>query len=104
VAIGAAIGGLLAAGYAVRRPPTYTATALVLLPAGASSSGSQADTVSAITTEARIATSAAVLIPAGRKVDRFLSLPTLQRRVKANAPATASVLTIVATGTSVKET
>lgn len=97
------IGGLLAAGYAVTRPPTYKATALVLLPGAASSSGAQTPTADTITTDARIATSAAVLVPAGRKVDRFWSLTSLQRRVKASASATASVLTIAATGPSVKE-
>ena len=105
VAVFSLVGTLLAAGYALTRPPRYSATALVLLPnSAATTPGSQSDTVDAIPTDARIATSAAVLVPAGLKVDHFLSLATLQHRVSATPSATASVLTIVATGPSARET
>lgn len=104
VAIFTVIGGLLAAGYGLTRPQTYKASALVLLPDAASSAGSQTPSVNSIATDARIATSAAVLVPAGRKVDRSLSFAALGRSVAATPSPTASVLTITATGRSAKQT
>ena len=87
------VAGLAAAvGYEVVEPPTYQAASLVLLPSpttpGPKNNG---------TTEARIATSAAVLVPAGREAGPGLSLTTLQRDVTASSAAT-SVLRITATG------
>ena len=104
VAVVSVICVVLAAGFGLTRPSTYKAKALVLLPGGSDSTGSTTQSANTITTDAQIATSAAVLLPAGRKVNRFLSLTTLQHRVSASASATASVLTIVTTGTSARET
>lgn len=96
------LGVLLGAGYGITRPQTYTSKALVLLPtSGASSSGASAPNSTA--TDARLATSAAVLVPAGQTVDRSLSLAALQRRVTAAPSDTASVVSISATGPSPSE-
>src|SRR5579863_8474296 len=79
----------------------YQATSLVLLPAPSSSS-STSGAPRGVTTDARIATSAAVLLPAGRIADPSLSLRTLQERVS-TASAATSVLKITATGSTAKE-
>lgn len=101
IAIFALVGVVVAGAYELTRPPSYQATALVLLPgaSSAASSGSQTSTGNDIVTDARIATSAAVLSPAGRQVDPSLSLTTLQGRVTTTS-STSGVLGIVATGSS----
>lgn len=75
--------------------PSYHATALVLLPApvGGTTTGSSPRSV---TTDAKVATSAAVLAPAGHKVDPALSLAAVQRSVTASKNA-AGVLDVTAT-------
>ena len=102
VAVVLVIGLLAGAAYGAIRPPSYSAKALVLLPGAtnAASEQSSAQAGNTITTDARIATSAAVLLPAGRKVDPSLSLATLQRRVSTSASSDATVLGISATGSS----
>jgi len=92
------VGAAAAAADAFYSLPKYQATTLVLLPAPASTSGTT-PAARQVTTDARIATSAAVLLPAGRSADPSLSLETLQRRVTALNAAT-SVLKIVATGST----
>lgn len=104
VAVLALAGAAAGAGYEVAHPPGYQATALVLLPAsqGGSSSGtssSSAPTKNDITTDARIAVSAAVLGPAGRRADPSASLASLQHRVATSAAATG-VLDITAGGST----
>lgn len=92
------LAGLVAvAAYEYERPPEFQATSLVLLPeAAALSNGStQTPTGNDITTDARIAISAAVLVPAGRKVDPSWSLSSLEHRVSTSASATG-VLAITA--------
>lgn len=94
------LAGILGAcAYQVLRPPTYHATSLVLLPGSQASgtSGSSAPARNDITTDGRIATSAAVLVPAGQRVDPGLSLAGLQARVTTSAAA-AGVLGITASG------
>jgi len=54
-----------------------------------------------VATDGRIATSAAVLGPAGHKVDPSLSLSTLQQRVSTTSNATG-VLAITATAQNAK--
>lgn len=104
VGIFALVGLLVAAGYELSRGQTYEATALVLLPgsSSASSGSSQAPTSNDLTTDARIATSAAVLSPAGHQVDPSLSLPQLQARVSTTESATG-VLGIVASGPTARQ-
>lgn len=100
VAVFVLVGVLGAAAYQILRPSTYRATSLVLLPGsqstGTSSSGPARN---GVTTDGRIATSAAVLAPAGRTVDTRLSLAQLQSRVSTDAVA-SGVLGITAAGTS----
>lgn len=93
-----ALAGVAAAvAYVVMALPHYHATSLVLLPS--TSSAATAPATRGVTTEARIATSAAVLVPAGHAVDPALSLRQLQARVVATAAAN-SVLTVTADGAS----
>lgn len=92
------LAGVLAAGaYEYLTVPPYRASALVLLPASPPTTG--ASIAHPVTTDARIATSGAVLEPAGHAVDPSLSLSQLQARVSA-APAATGVLKISATGTT----
>lgn len=101
------LAGLIVGGaWVALRPPAYQATSLVLLPAtassaatGSSSSGSsfQAPTANDVNTDAGIATSGAVLMPAGRQVDPSLSLSQLQALVSTNT-AVNGVLGITASG------
>jgi capsular polysaccharide biosynthesis protein len=101
VAVFALAGVLAAAAYEVLRPPTYHATSLVLLP-GSQSTGTSASSGpsrNGVTTDGRIATSAAVLAPAGRTVDAKLSLAELQSRVTTSTAA-SGVLGVTATGSS----
>jgi capsular polysaccharide biosynthesis protein len=104
VAVVVLVGMAVATGYAVLRPAQYHATSLVLLPTttpAAGTSGSAA-TSNDITTDGRIATSAAVLGPAGRQVDPSLSVSALEQRVKTSADATG-VLAITATGPTAQQ-
>lgn len=82
--------------------PRYQASSLVLLPAQPTTSSATASTTHDVTTEARVAESGAVLEPAGRAVDRSLSLADLQSRVSASSSAT-SVLRITARGDTPKQ-
>lgn len=94
------LGTAAGAAYLLHDPPRYRASSLVLLPAAISAgAGSGSSTANPITTDARIATSAAVLAPAGRTVDRTLTLADLQASVSASATAT-SVLEITAAGST----
>ncbi len=102
-----AVVGLVAGGAFVKtHPPAYSATSLVLLPGAAANANantqSQAPTANDVATDARIATSAAVLGPAGHKVDKSLSLATLQQRVTTASTATG-VLAITATAPNAKQ-
>lgn len=97
LAIVALLGALVGGVYGYSRPPSFTAKALVLLPNATVSTGSGAGP-NTVTTDARIATSAAVLVPAGRQVDPSLSSSQLEARVRASAANTASVLAITAAG------
>lgn len=103
VAASVVLGTVAGAAYLLHDPPRYHASALVLLPAAISAgSGSGSTTAHPITTDARIATSAAVLAPAGRRVDRSLTLADLQSSVGASATA-PSVLEITAAGSTAHE-
>lgn len=103
VAAFALLGAAVVAAYEVQRPPTYHASALVLLSSTATSSGGRtAATAQGPTTEVAIALSADVLVPAGKSVDPALSLRTLQRRVTADRIA-PNVLQISATSTSASQ-
>ena len=104
VAVFGLVGILAACVYQVLRPPTYHATSLVLLPGSQSTgtSGSSGPSRNDITTDGRIATSAAVLAPAGQRVDAQLSLTELQARVTTSAVATG-VLGVTATGSSPRQ-
>ncbi|HUA94335.1 MAG TPA: Wzz/FepE/Etk N-terminal domain-containing protein [Acidimicrobiales bacterium] len=101
VAVFALVGLLGATAYLVVRPPSYHATSLVLLPGSQSTgtSGSTGPSRNGVTTDGKIATSAAVLAPAGKKVDPDLSLAELQSRVSTSTAA-SGVLGITATGTT----
>lgn len=94
------VGLLGAAGYLVHSLPRYRATALVLLPPSTSViSGTTSSTARPVTTDAKVATSAAVLLPAGRGLFPGASLSQLQARVKASSAA-SGVLQISATAPS----
>jgi capsular polysaccharide biosynthesis protein len=102
--------GLLAGGiYELVFPPGYSATALVLLPqsssasaAASSGSSSLAPAANTVETDAQIATSGAVLRPAGNQVNSRLTLADLQSRISAHT-SNGGVLGITATGSSARE-
>jgi capsular polysaccharide biosynthesis protein len=94
-------GVLAAAAYTVYGLPKYSATALVLLPTPNSSQSATSPTARNVTTDAHIATSAAVLVPAGHEAGTSPSLTSLQHRVTAASAATG-VLRITATGSSAR--
>jgi len=103
VAVVVLLGVVLAGGYRVLRPPQYHATSLVLLPTSSSgTTAGSAATKNGITTDARIATSAAVLGPAGREVGSSLSVSALEQRVQTSADATG-VLGITATAPTARQ-
>lgn len=85
--------GLIGAGADLARSlPRYRATALVLLPPSPSAvSGTSGATARPVTTDAKVATSAAVLLPAASSVALSDSLSRLQSRVKASAVASGVV-------------
>lgn len=93
--------GLAGAGaYLASILPSYHATAIVLLPPSSSAvPGTSASTARPLTTDAKVATSAAVLLPAARRLDPAASLSQLQSRVKAAAVA-SGVLEISASASS----
>ncbi|MGH9109967.1 MAG: hypothetical protein ACRDY3_10985 [Acidimicrobiales bacterium] len=95
VAILAAAGVVAAAAYVTWAVPSYQAASLVLLPTSAANGSSTAASTHSATTDARIALSAAVLVPAGREVDRSLDLNALQDRIGATSAA-SGVLRITA--------
>jgi capsular polysaccharide biosynthesis protein len=82
----AAVALLVWGVYLHRDPPPYTASSEVLLP-GVTNAGPTAPG-NDMSTAKSIATSAAVLGPAGHSVDPSLSLAQLQNRVKASGIAT----------------
>lgn len=94
------LGAAAAEAYAIAVPGRYRATALVLLP-GARISQAGTRTLT-ITTATGIATSSAVLAPAGRRAGSSLSLTALEHSVTATA-ATGSVLQITASGSSARQ-
>lgn len=97
------VAGVVAAGaYVHWKVPGYQASSLVLLPTTSTSSSSTTPSARSVTTDARIAVSAAVLVPAGREVDRALGLPALQHAVSAESTAN-SVLRITAQSSSDRE-
>lgn len=86
--------------YEVLVPATYRATSLVLLPSSGAV-GPQPATPTSATTDLGIATSAAVLLPAGHGVSPSLSLVALQHRVSARVD-TGGVLAITASGSTAR--
>jgi capsular polysaccharide biosynthesis protein len=94
--LGAAAGG----GYVVLKPPLYSSTSQVLLPAEQSPTGMpmQRD----VATEVRVANSDVVLDPVVEKVTPDLSLRQLRQRLTISAP-TSDVLQIVARGEDRKQ-
>jgi capsular polysaccharide biosynthesis protein len=94
------IGLLASAGYVVSSLPRYKATALVLLPPSSSViADTSSSTARHVTADAEIATSAAILLPAAKRVAPSMSLSQLQTRVKASAVA-SGVLEISATAST----
>jgi hypothetical protein len=91
VALGALAGG--AVGYRV--PPSYASTSIVLLPPAPQTTGTVG--THTIDTQVQIATSEAVLGPAGRAVTPHLTPVDVGARVEVVAPTT-DVLSITATG------
>lgn len=91
VALGAGIGG----GLGYRMPPSFASTSIVLLPAAPQLSSSVG--THTIDTQVQIATSEAVLGPAGQAVSPHLGPVEVARRVEVTAPTT-DVLNITATG------
>lgn len=102
VAVFVVLGVAAAAAYVHWVVPGYQASSLVLLPTTASSGSGTTPSARSVTTDARIAVSAAVLVPAGREIDRSLDLPALQRAVSADSTAN-SVLRITARSSSARE-
>ena len=99
LAVIALLGAALGVMYQVLRPSGYQATSLVLLPAaqaGSATASTKAAPGNDITTDGRIATSSAVLLPTGQSVNRSLSLEALQKQVTTFDAATG-VLGITAT-------
>lgn len=91
VTLGALAGG--GAGYGV--PPSYASTSMVLLPPQPQASSTVG--THTIDTQVQIATSEAVLGPAGRSLRPALTTAQLAGRVEVVAP-TSDVLSITATG------
>lgn len=82
----ALLGAAVGVGSVLLWPPMYTSNSLVLLPRAQDASG-QAITRD-VKTEIQIATSDAVLGPAGDDLSPPMSLRTLVRRVEVSAPST----------------
>lgn len=94
------VGLLAAGGYLASSLPRYTATSLVLLPPSTSSaSGTSTSASRPVTVDAKVATSAAVLLPAARTAAPSETLSQLQSRVNATSVA-SGVLQISATASS----
>jgi capsular polysaccharide biosynthesis protein len=94
------VGAAAGAAYQLVLIPRYHASSLVLLPtATGTAAGTTTTGHATITTDARIADSAAVVGPAGRRIGSTLSLKQLQARVTA-APTASGVLRITASGPS----
>lgn len=91
------IGVAAAAAHELSAPKSFQAEALVLLPPSNASAAGTTGTNQTAATEARIATSAAVLAPAAHQVDPTLPLGTVQRDVSASSNTT-NVLTVTARG------
>jgi capsular polysaccharide biosynthesis protein len=97
------LAGLLGAGvYIVTSLPRYQSTAMVLLPPSSSQFSGTTTAAHPVTTDVRLATSAAVLLPAARGVAPADSLSQLQSQIKASAVA-SGMLEISATAGSPKE-
>ncbi|HTX64021.1 MAG TPA: hypothetical protein VMD28_10295, partial [Acidimicrobiales bacterium] len=95
------IGAVAGANYEWFFVRPYHASSLVLLPASVGpSAGTSAHP--AITTDARIVDSGAVLTPAARQAGATLSLQQLQASVSAS-PTSGGVLKITAVGTSASQ-
>lgn len=95
------VAGLaVAAGYQVSAPPRFEASALVLLPLTNAAGAAQGPAAGG-TTQARVATSAAVLVPASRHLHPAPSFRQLQQDVS-TSKAAASVLKITATGSTAR--
>jgi capsular polysaccharide biosynthesis protein len=109
VAIFVTLGLLGGVVYQLVSPPGYNATALVLLPqaptnstgAGAAGTSGQAPTANSVATDAQIAKSGAVLLPAANEADSSLSLAQLQRAVSTSTAG--DVLSITATASNARE-
>jgi capsular polysaccharide biosynthesis protein len=99
VAVIALVGVLAAGGYVLSSLPRYVASSLVLLPSASTPQATSSSTVRPVTTDARIATSAAVLVPAGKTADPSADLSQLQKEVRAS-PITTGVLKVSATATT----
>jgi capsular polysaccharide biosynthesis protein len=86
------LAGVLAAGvYLVTSLPRYQATAMVLLPPSSSQFSGTSTAAHPGTTDAKLATSAAVLLPAAKSVAPADSLSQLQSHVKASAVASGLI-------------
>ncbi len=96
------LGAAGVGAYEIAEPPTYHASALVLVPAVPGSSASGATSTAAShgpTTASQIALSADVLMPAARSAGRPLSLRALEQQVSAVEVA-PSILRITAAGST----
>jgi capsular polysaccharide biosynthesis protein len=103
---GIVVLGLLAgAGYAAVKPPMFSSSALVVLPAAATqnaqaaAAGNEATSDSFIDTQVVIANSDAVLVAALPHLDVPMSLQTLQNSVQVKS-LTGGILSIDATGST----
>ena len=97
------LAGLLGAGvYIVTSLPRYQSSAMVLLPPSSSLFSGTTTAAHPVTTDVRLATSAAVLLPAARGVAPADSLSQLQSHIKASAVA-SGMLQISATAGSPNE-
>lgn len=97
------LGAAGVGAHEITEPPTYRASALVLVPSALGSSSASGGTSTALshepTTASQIALSADVLVPAARSADRPLSLRALQQQVSVVQVA-PSVLRITAAGST----
>lgn len=87
IALVGLLGAVLGAGMPLVRPPMYTSTSEVLLPAPAVVQGRQADPA----TQLEIASSEAVLGKAGRIAAPELTFPELGKRVEVTAPSEQTI-------------
>lgn len=98
--VAAVLGAGLGVGVTLQRPPTYSSTSMVLLPATANNASSS--TAHDIATQVQIAGSVSVLGPAAEAMSPPMSVTEVEDRVEVTAP-TSDVLQFTAQGQTAEQ-